>query len=127
MAESFVRLPPDSTGKKQRTEEVSILGDLVHQEVVTLGASDGTLIAEEAIGTEATLQVVRDLTEQVSDLVNTLRFLPMLQSVTSELRVLHPQAVPDLTSFGGRRGEYVVPSAMMTAAATSLRPSLITS
>jgi len=45
MAEGTVRLPPDSSGKRLRTQEITSLGpDPVEQEVVTLALSDGTLI-----------------------------------------------------------------------------------
>lgn len=44
MAESFVQLPPDSTGKKLRSEELLIAGNTVHQEVLTLALANGDLV-----------------------------------------------------------------------------------
>jgi len=45
MAEGTITLPPDSTGKKLRTVELTVAGNTVEQEVITLAGSDGTLIA----------------------------------------------------------------------------------
>ncbi len=44
MAESYVQLPADSTGKKLRTLSNTVGSNLVHQEVVTLGNSDASLV-----------------------------------------------------------------------------------
>lgn len=45
MAEGVVQLPADGTGKRLRTQEVTIGGVLVEQEVVTLADAAGTLIS----------------------------------------------------------------------------------
>lgn len=44
MAESFIAIPPDSTGKKLRSEELVVGLNTVHQEVLTLALSNGDLV-----------------------------------------------------------------------------------
>jgi hypothetical protein len=44
MAESYSQIQPDSTGNKIRTETSSQGGNTVHQQVVSLANSDGTLL-----------------------------------------------------------------------------------
>lgn len=54
MAEGFITLPPDSTGKKLRTAT----DGLVHQEVHTIADADGTLLVASSLAKEATLATV---------------------------------------------------------------------
>ena len=44
MAESYIQLPEDQTGKKVRTQELTISGNTVHQEVMTIADSEGNLL-----------------------------------------------------------------------------------
>lgn len=46
MAESFIRLPPDSTGKKHRSWEITSGADDVHATAGVLVAEDGTVLSE---------------------------------------------------------------------------------
>lgn len=45
MTESYTQIPPDSSGKKLRTEELTVNGQDVHQEVVTLADAVGNILA----------------------------------------------------------------------------------
>lgn len=44
MVESFIQLPPDSTGKKLRSLELTIGANTVHQEVMTLADENGNIV-----------------------------------------------------------------------------------
>ena len=44
MAESYIQLPPDSSGKKVRTIELTIGENTVHQEVYTVADSEGNIV-----------------------------------------------------------------------------------
>lgn len=55
MAESFIRLPDDGTGKATRTALNTIGSTPVHQEVVTLGDADGTLATPSAFARDVSL------------------------------------------------------------------------
>jgi len=44
MAESYIQLPEDQTGKKVRTQLLTIDSNDVHQEVITIADKDGNLL-----------------------------------------------------------------------------------
>ena len=55
MAESYSQIPPDSTGNKIRTETSTQGGNTVHQQVVTLAHSDGTIIGLSSTATQTSV------------------------------------------------------------------------
>ena len=55
MAESYSQIQPDSTGNKIRTETSTQGGNTVHQQVVTLAHSDGTILGQASTGTQTSV------------------------------------------------------------------------
>jgi hypothetical protein len=83
MAEGQIRVPPDSTGSRIRTETHTEGADTVHQEVVTLALSDGTLIA------------LTDLSKAVGDLANDAADSGNPVKIGGQARSTNPTAVAD--------------------------------
>ena len=55
MAESYSQIQPDSTGNKIRTETSTQGGQTVHQQVVSLANSDGTLMGLSSTATQTSV------------------------------------------------------------------------
>lgn len=55
MAESLIQVQPDSTGGKVRTETSTQGGQTVHQQVISLANSDGTLMGLSSTATQTSV------------------------------------------------------------------------